>query len=195
MGKVKFLRSNSISSASGVAECSMAVDKLSNSKVSPNPNTTQKVILESEDSPLSDNNINESPISSTTKVVDDVKASTLARFQILKCRAENSNSITAEGRYNWPILGDPSEDGSLDVTVEPYSQYCGVISDKRNKFGSIIGRPNYGTMKELDVCAVDDQGTQSCQNNRFGGGPPSGWCDGSSSDWEEVPKDEFTSRN
>ncbi|KAG5558937.1 hypothetical protein RHGRI_008773 [Rhododendron griersonianum] len=178
-----------------VAECSMAVDKLLNSKVSPNPNATQKVILQSEDSPLSDNNINDSPISSATKVVDDVEASALARFQILKCRAENSNSITAKGRYDWPLLGDPTLGGSLDVTVEPSSQYSSVINNKRNEFGSYIGQFDYETMKELDVCAADDQGTQSCGNNRFGGWLPSGWCDGSSLDWEDVRKDEFASQN
>lgn len=193
--KVKYPRSNSISSASDVAECSMAVDKLLNSKVSPNPIATQKVILQSEDSPLSDNNINDSPISSATKVVDDVEASALARFQILKCRAENSNSITAKGRYDWPLLGDPTLGGSLDVTVEPSSQYSSVINNKRNEFGSYIGQFDYETMKELDVCAADDQGTQSCGNNRFGGWLPSGWCDGSSLDWEDVRKDEFASQN
>lgn len=175
-------------------ECSMAVDKLLNSKVSPSPSTTQKVIPESENSPLPDNNVNDSPV--TTKVVDDAEASTLATYQILKCRAENSNSRTAKGRYNWPLLGDPTQGGNLDATVKPYLKSCSIVSDKSKEFGSYIGQFDYGTVKELDVRATDDRGMQSCQkNNRFECLLPSVWCDGSSSDWEDVTKDEFASQN
>ncbi|GFY84005.1 hypothetical protein Acr_03g0007790 [Actinidia rufa] len=117
--------------AKDVTKSTKAVEKLLNSKVSPDSNITNKATPEAKDIPLSDNNLQDSPISSSTALVDDVEATALARFHILKCRDENSNSVSTDGqrltevvgtgfaskRNHDPFLGDLSEGSSLDVYV------------------------------------------------------------------------------
>uniref|UniRef100_A0A5B6ZGU9 Uncharacterized protein n=1 Tax=Davidia involucrata TaxID=16924 RepID=A0A5B6ZGU9_DAVIN len=168
------------------SEDTRAVEKLPISEVSPEPNITRKLTPESKDSPIPNASTQDSPVSSTTSHVDDVEASVMARFRILKCRGDNSNSMNMEGqqlpgvvddaafagkRNCWPSIGYQSEGRILDVELEPFIQ------------------------RHHRVCVMDDPVTRSCRNNRLGNQLPSGWRDSSSSDWEHVLKDEFPWQN
>ncbi|PSS04510.1 Secreted beta-glucosidase adg3 precursor [Actinidia chinensis var. chinensis] len=233
-------------------------EKPLNSKVSPDSNATHKVTHEAKDIPLSDNSLQDSPISSSTTLLDDVESSALARFHILKCRDDNSSSVSTEGRRltevagtgcadkrnhatllydveasalagfhilqcrdensnsvsvegrrltevagtgfsdkgnHGPFIGDLSGGSSLDVNVEPYSQYSSGNNSKVDECGSYTSPRDHETMKDFHICATDDQVIQSCRKNGLGNRFPSGWCDSSSSEWEHVLKDEFAYQN
>ncbi|PSS32932.1 Sickle tail protein [Actinidia chinensis var. chinensis] len=179
------------------------------SKVSPDSNATHKATPEAKDIPLSDNSLQDSPISSSTMLLDDIDSSALARFHILKCRDENSNSVSTEGRQlaevagagfagkrnHGRFIGDLTEGSSLDVFVGPYSQYFSGNNSKVDGCGPYTIPRDHETMKDFHVCATDDQVIQSCRKNGLGNRFPSGWCDSSSSEWEHVLKDEFAYQN
>ncbi|XP_057463373.1 uncharacterized protein LOC130753369 isoform X3 [Actinidia eriantha] len=234
--------------AKDVTESTKAVEKLLNSKVSPDLNEIPKAVEKppnSKDSPNS------------TTLLDDVEASALARFHILKCRDENSSSVSTEGRRltevagtgftdkrnhatllhdveasalagfhilqcrdeknsvsiegrrltevagtgfadkrnHGSFIGDLSGGSSLDVNVEPYSQYSSGNNSKVDECGSYTSPRDHETMKDFHICATDDQVIQSCRKNGLGNRFPSGWCDSSSSEWEHVLKDEFAYQN
>ncbi|KAL7183474.1 hypothetical protein ACSBR2_025808 [Camellia fascicularis] len=92
-----------------VAETSNAVEKLPSSEFAPDPKISQKVTPESEDSPMSDKSIQDSSIPSTTKIVDDDDASTMARFHILKCRGQNSSAVNTEGQQRLRVTSNAAE--------------------------------------------------------------------------------------
>ncbi|KAI8008338.1 hypothetical protein LOK49_LG07G00097 [Camellia lanceoleosa] len=238
-----------------LAETINAVEKIPSSKFSPEPNITRKVTPKT----------NDSPILSKTKIIDDVDASTMARFDILKCRVQNSNSewerldqvveygfagkgndrrlignrsehgslevevddvrastmarfdilkrrgqnsnsvntererlaqvVESEfaGKGNdWRLIGNRSDHGSLEVGDGAHLQYFSDIS-KLDKFGS-FGGSEHENVQEFRVFAMDDQVIQYGWN-RLGSELPPGWVDSSSSDWEYVPKDEFAREN
>ncbi|KAA8533520.1 hypothetical protein F0562_031046 [Nyssa sinensis] len=183
-------------------------DPLPISGVSPDPDITHKLTTEAKDSPIQYTSIQDSPISSTTSLVDDVEASTMARFHILKCRGDNSNSKNMERqqlpevddaafavkRKCWPFVGYQSEGGILDVELEPLMQHHGGNHSGEN-FGFYIDGSDYETVKDFRACVTDDPVTQSCRNNRLENQLPSGCYDSSSSDWEHVLKDEFPLQN
>ncbi|KAA8540104.1 hypothetical protein F0562_026796 [Nyssa sinensis] len=121
--------------AKDVSEDTRAVEKLPSSDVSPNPNITHRLTPEAKDSPIPDTSPLDSPISSTTSR-NDVEASVMARYQVLKFRGDSSNSANTEGqlpevvdaafegkRNCWPFVGDQSEGGILYVELEPHLEH------------------------------------------------------------------------
>ncbi|KAL7003755.1 hypothetical protein U1Q18_004901 [Sarracenia purpurea var. burkii] len=163
---------------------------------SPDPNITHQVIPEAKDNPLSDNNIQDSSVSSSTKVVDDViEDSAMARFRILKRRDENSKYVSRERRQPTEVVGNgfasgrnnwhQPENGSFDANVGTYNQDFS-INDIIDRVSSFVGQPD--SMKDFGFCPTDEETTQSHRNTWLGSQLPSGWYDGSSLDWEHVLK-------
>lgn len=177
------------------------------SKVSPDPNITHTLIPEANDSLLPKTSINSAATSKSNAHVD-VEASVMARFQILKCRGNNSNIINVEeqelpdvddavfsGKGNdWPIIRDEIENKSFDVAVGPRFKNRAGNGGVVDEFGSYVDdEPEEDeSEKEFHVFVTDDPVVQPCRNN----GPPhsqlsSGWYYNSALDWEHVLKDDF----
>lgn len=192
----------------------MAVEKLPSSNVSPDLSITHALTPEANDSPRQKTSIQYSCISSPTSHVDDVEASVMARFQILKSRGNNTKTSNVEEkqlpevvddgfsgkRNNWQIVGNQNGNKSFDVTVGSRLQNRGG-QNKEDKVGSYLDDPQHETIKELHAGVTDDPTIQPYKNNRLrnqlasGSVSVSGWYDNSSSDWEHVLKDDFAWQN
>ncbi|CAA2968188.1 Hypothetical predicted protein [Olea europaea subsp. europaea] len=138
---------------------------------------------------------------------DDVEASIMDRFRILKSRNDNSKLINIEdeqhrkrddfehtGKKNLgPCTDDQCE--NLNVDLKPYfSQRTGSLSEE--KIGSFVDACGYEPGKELHLPVANDPVvahslTNDTRRNQFS----SGWYDNSSSDWEHVLKDDFAWKN
>ncbi|XP_057951273.1 uncharacterized protein LOC131146029 isoform X2 [Malania oleifera] len=195
MGKCNFLQPK---------ENDVAGEKLLSSKASHDANMVENSSSEAKDSDVS---IQDSLISSTDGHVDDVEASVMARLHILKCRDENSDSMSTgkqllpevvdlgfTGKENRQSLNrDRCENESLGLIVEP-DLLCRTANYAEDKFGLLLQCSEPEAMKEFGVCSTDDQVIQSCGNSRPGKQLP-GWYDNSSSEWEHVLKEELPWQN
>ncbi|XP_052185309.1 uncharacterized protein LOC127796864 isoform X2 [Diospyros lotus] len=175
-------------------ESTNTVEKLLNFKVSPHPNKVinegshnskvpgdSKVIFHKvrvvEDSAMAHKSISEK-----TKGVDDVEASVMARFNILKSRGENSNSVSTDSQQlakevdtgfafkleHWPLTGNsPPDRGSLGMSWGSYLQYSsgkGTVEES----GSCLGGSDQEAARECDVRASNDRVIEPCAKDRLG---------------------------
>ncbi|XP_037496651.1 uncharacterized protein LOC105640811 isoform X2 [Jatropha curcas] len=159
---------------------------LPSSKISLNLNNIDKLACEEKDSQKPDLSIQDSPKLSTSQV-DDFEDSVMARFQILKSRVENVNSVDKEEhqratndlgyaglRRHWPMCEHESEDRILNVNMESVSEnHAGYSTEDKL------------TVKEFRLFVKDDP-----MNNR----PGDQFHDGSS-DWEHVLFEELAVQN
>jgi hypothetical protein len=164
--------------------------------VSPDLNKFDKLAPEATEAMgtlMPDISVQNSPISTTSCHADDVEASVMARFNVLKCRDDKLSSTDfkrqelsefdhlglAGERIHWPIIRDRSEDGSMDVELGPVLLHH-TASSTEDKL----------TVKEFHL-RRDDPVIQSCPSNGLGDPLPGGWYDSGSSDWEHVMKEEL----
>ncbi|XVF53271.1 hypothetical protein PTKIN_Ptkin05aG0086100 [Pterospermum kingtungense] len=130
---------------------------------------------------------------------DDVEASVLARFHILKSRGINdldSNEMESEllpdgGDLGFggsikqiPIDKDTAVDAIPGVDLESLSQHQAA-----NHAGEQL------VVKDFHPCVMHDSTIQSPGNTRLGNQLSAGWYDSCSSDWEHVLKEEFSGQN
>lgn len=133
------------------------------------------------------------PILTRSCHADDIEASVMARFLMLKCRDENLSFMDVEKQEpeevihlglaceenHRPITKDRSGDGIVDV-----------------KLGPVVQNPTAnGTQDKLTVkdCHLpgNDPMIQFFQSNKPGDSLIEGWYDGTSPDWEHVMKEEL----
>lgn len=184
----------------------MAVEKLPSSIISPDLNVINTSTPEPNDNPWQKASVQYSCISSPTSHVDDVEASVMARFHILKGRGDNSNAISVEKqlpevvevgfsrkRNQWQNIGNQFQNKTFDVVVGSRLQHH-IGHNNEDKAGSDLDDPQNETMKEVHLRVTDDRIIQpynrnnSLQNQLASG---SGCFDNNSSDWEHVLKDDF----
>ncbi|CAK9139037.1 unnamed protein product [Ilex paraguariensis] len=159
---------------------------------------------QAKESPSLKDPIQDFPSSSSTSHVDEVEASVMARFNILKCRDDNTNSINraeqplpevgdtgfAGKRNHWPFTEYQSKDGCLDLAVGPHLEHE-TGNGSGDKFGSYRDGSEHLIVREFRACVKDDSVIQSHMNNKLADQFFAGWYDNSASDWENVLKDEF----
>ncbi|KAI4307014.1 hypothetical protein L6164_030250 [Bauhinia variegata] len=126
---------------------------------------------------------------------NDFEASVMARFHILQSRAESASSVCSEGQLldgvgfassgaDCTFIGTASECKYLDVGMDPVMKHltsCTTV-DKSN-------------LKEFHLDLKDNEEIQSPETCRFGNQLLTDDSDGSSSDWEDVKKEEFAGHN
>ena len=172
------------------------IEEPSSSSVSPDLNKVDELAPEATEAKgtlIPDIFVQNSPISTTSCHTDDVQASVMARFSILKRRDDNLSSTDfnrqelsefdhlgfAGERIHRPIIRDRSEDGSMDVKLGPVLQHHTASSTE----DKVI-------LKEFHQRG-DDLVIQSCPSNGLEDPLPAGWYDSTSSDWEHVTKEEL----
>ncbi|XP_015576084.2 uncharacterized protein LOC8283697 isoform X1 [Ricinus communis] len=167
-----------------------SADKLSSSQFSPCPNNVEKGVCEEKDGQKPDISIQDSLVSNTTSHLNDVEASVMARFHILKCRDDNFSMHKEESTESvdlgyvglprhWPTGTDETEDRVLDVNMRTHLQHhdCNFTEDKL-------------PVKEFHLFVKDDPVIGSRDINRLGDQSHASFCDGSS-DWEHVLLEEL----
>lgn len=141
--------------------------------------------------------VDHSPNINMSSVSDDV----MARFLILKCRDDKSNSMTAERQHlseqedlefagkgnNWMFIKDRLEDATLGHDMQVHSS--------KGKFDSYLDDYNCNIVKELHEHVTDDPVIQLPRFSRLQNQLPAGFSDGSSSDWEHVMKEDLPGGN
>ncbi|KAK3042832.1 hypothetical protein RJ639_001105 [Escallonia herrerae] len=198
--------------AKDVSGNTMVKDKILSSNVDPDPNITHSVTPESNDNQIPNIPVQNSPSTSSTSRVNDVEASVMARFQILKCRGDASDRVNVEKQHLTKAVdaatSSPVSEDQLAVGARLQCYAGKGDCEKKNKFDSelqwrtLLGldkRDSYmvnmdepETVKEFPVCGTDDSVIRPTYgNNRLPNQLPSGWYDNSSSDWEDVLKDDF----
>ncbi|KAF5450528.1 hypothetical protein F2P56_030867 [Juglans regia] len=124
---------------------------------------------------------------------DDIEASVMARFLMLKCRDENLSFMDAEKqepeevihlglaceKNHRPITKDRSGDGIVDEKLEPVLQNP-----------TANGTEDKLTVKDCHLPGNDPM-IQFFQSNKPGDSLIEGWYDGTSLDWEHVMKEEL----
>ncbi|GER46751.1 peroxidase [Striga asiatica] len=125
------------------------------------------------------------PASSTGGPTDDVDASVLARFNILKSREENA-------KPNKGFSGEQNEDpivASLKLREENFGKLMGMEEYENQPRSSEMNDACENTsLHEFHHSVTNNDPTvHSCRNNL-------GRRDSSSSDWEHVLKDDFSCR-
>lgn len=141
-----------------------------------------------------------SPNISTSTHSDDV----MARFRILKCRADKSNPMNAERQQppeevdlefagkgsHWMFIKDRVE----DVTLGPDLQVH-IANHTKDRFDSYLDDFDCEIVKEFHEHVMDDPVIQLPRSNRLQNQLPAGFSDGSSADWEHVLKEELPGGN
>ncbi|XP_031267181.1 uncharacterized protein LOC116125621 isoform X3 [Pistacia vera] len=166
--------------------------KLSSSEVSHDLNEFDRMASAAKDDQTPDTSSWDLPVSSPNSLRDDVKASVMARFQILKNRVDNAVCTNIDGELQQAFnLGfaevkkhGPAEDEVLDGNMEPVLQnnFSNYIEDKL-------------TMKEFHLRIKDDPVIHVHRTDRLGNQLPGASYDSSSSDWEHVLKEELPAQN
>ncbi|XP_038684272.1 uncharacterized protein LOC119984416 isoform X2 [Tripterygium wilfordii] len=146
-------------------------EKLASSIVSPGLNEFENFGLDVKDSLSSAISIQGYPIPSQTSHEDDVEVSVMSRFDLLKCRVDNSSSMDMENVIrHWPFIKDMS-----DLEIEA------VLQDDATNFTK-----DTSTSKGFSLQVKDDHVIQPSSTSELGDQLPAGWYDGCSSDWELV---------
>ena len=131
------------------------VEKPSSSKVSPDSGKIGEILPEAHEekigSPKPDISLQASSNSSMNNPTNKFEASVLARFHILKSRADNCSPISTEGQQSpeivnlgyatereqyWPVIGLGSAIESSNVQPEPISQHHDADSTEGQLIGS-----------------------------------------------------------
>ncbi|GAV73269.1 hypothetical protein CFOL_v3_16755, partial [Cephalotus follicularis] len=177
---------------------SVDVEEFSSSKVDCMQYKVDKLEPEVRNDPSTDTSIWGSSVSNVACYADDVDASVMARFHILKCRAGKSSSVNVEGQAlpkmvdvglagdikKWPIIKEAADDTVLDINVKPVLQH-----HTANHAGENL------TMKEFYLQVKEDPVIQCSRSNGLGDQIGAGWYDSSSSDWEHVLKEDLAGQN
>lgn len=134
---------------------------------------------------------------SSTSNTDNVEASFMTRFNILKCRDElkdmnlvgqQAGFIDAVYSDIIPFCKDQPEDGRSNFAVEGHSHKTGDV------YQGHVGGSGYESIRDFFFCVPDDPGNQSSaphgQRNQYS----LGFNDNGSSDWEHVLKDDASWR-
>ncbi|XP_050236318.1 uncharacterized protein LOC126686325 [Mercurialis annua] len=163
--------------------------KMCSSQVSLGPDNVEWVAREKKDGQKPDICSQDSPVLSSTNHVDDIEASVMARFRILKDRGDNSTSLNRQEpgtesadleyaglRGCWATGTDRSEDGILDLNMEPLSRH----HDRNPTEEELTVEKSRFTVKDCPSRIIDKPGDQS----------QTGFGDGSS-DWEHVLLEEL----
>lgn len=140
------------------------------------------------------------PIPGTACHTDDVEASVLARFHILKSRGIDdldSNKMESE---LLPDVGDLGFAGSIEQILISKDTAEDAIPGVNMESLSQHQVDNHGrehlVVKDFHPCVVLDSTTQSPDSSsRLENQLAAGWYDNCSSDWEHVLKEEFSGQN
>ncbi|XP_022736300.1 uncharacterized protein LOC111289481 isoform X2 [Durio zibethinus] len=175
------------------------LDELSSSKLSWDLNEVDKLATEVKDSSTPGLPSLNSPVPGTASRTDDVEASVMARFDILKNRGVDdldSNEMESKllpevvdvgfagKRKQKPIDKDTAEDGISGVNLELVSQH-----QLANHAGEQL------VVKDFHLCVQPDCTIHPPGGTRPGNQLSAGWYDSFSSDWEHVLKEELSGQN
>ncbi|XWS61435.1 hypothetical protein CRYUN_Cryun07bG0125300 [Craigia yunnanensis] len=175
------------------------MDELSSSKLSLDLDEVDKLATELTDSSTPGLQSQNSPVPGTACHTDDVEASVMARFRILKSRgiddldsSEMERKLLPEvvdlgfagKREQIPIDKDTTEDGISDANLELVSQH-----QVANHAGEQL------VVKDFHLCVQHDCTIQSPGSTGLGNQLSAGWYDSCFSDWEHVLKEELSVQN
>ncbi|XWS48667.1 hypothetical protein CRYUN_Cryun13aG0095800 [Craigia yunnanensis] len=175
------------------------MDELSSSNLSLDLDEVDELATEVKNSSTPGLPSQDSPVPGTACHTDDVEASVMARFHILKSRGIDdldSNEVErklpsevvdlgfAGKRKQIPIDKDTAEDGISGVNLELGSQH-----QVANHAGEQL------VVKDFHLCVQHDCTIQSPGSTRLGNQLVAGWYDSCSSDWEHVLKEELSGQN
>lgn len=176
------------------------IEKLSNYSTSADMAKVDKMESEAKNDQIPHISICSLPNSSSTSCAesaDDVEASVMARFHILRSRIESSSCENVGDGLLSLVMGDQlhsqvadlgfaggrknrTEDGTLDVNTEPVLQ-----QNTANHTEDEL------TVKEFHLHVEDDPMIQLSRMNSLGNQLPASSYDSSSSDWEHVLKEDL----
>ncbi|XVE64507.1 hypothetical protein DITRI_Ditri07aG0106100 [Diplodiscus trichospermus] len=174
------------------------VDDFSSSKLSLDVDEVDKLTTEVKDSSSPGLLSQDSPVLGTACSTDDVEASVMTRFHILKRRGiDGVDSDEMEKkllpdvvdlgfdgeRKEIPIDKKTAEDGISGVNLESVSQH------------QVVNHGEQLVVKDFHLSVVHDSAVNSPGSTRLGNQLSAGWYDSCSSDWEHVLKEEFSGQN
>lgn len=188
MARFQILRCRAEKSNHGIGA---NVDLPSSPKVSPHSNKVGKILpdlQEGNSSPKPDIPTQASSNASTEKPSNGYETSVMARFHILKSRADNCSPMSTEGQLAETVdgssIGSGSEVGSSFVNPELSMQHRSADSTDGQLTGS-----------EFHMFVDTDPLAQSHRTNRRENSLLAGWFDRVSSEWEHVRKEELGLHN